>query len=99
MRCSQAAAALDKEAAKRQEVERQLEEAKKKQQMADPNLMAVQTLGSQILAIANSINGHRMKAVMQNQANAKPINGYLTYIINELRQSFGIKITDLEVAK
>lgn len=96
---AEAAAALDREAAKRQEVERQLEEAKKRQQMADPNLMAVQTLGSQILAIANSINGHRMKAIMQDQANAKPINGYLTYIINELRQSFGIKITDLEVVK
>ena len=96
---AEAAAALGRESAKRQEVERQLEEAKKKQQMADPNLMAVQTLGSQILAIANSINGHRMKAVMQDQNNAKPIKGYLTYIINELRQSFGIKITDLEVAK
>lgn len=93
---AEAAAALDKEAAKRQEVERQLEEAKKRQQMACPNLMAVQTLGSQMVAIANSINGHRMKAIMQDQANAKPINAYLTYIINELRQSFGIHLEDLK---
>lgn len=93
---AEAAAALDKEAAKRQEAERQLEEAKKRQQVADPNLMAVQTLGSQLMAIANSINGHRMKAIMQDQANAKPLGAYLTYIINELRQSFGIRLEDLK---
>ena len=91
-----AAAALDKEAQKRQEAERQLEEAKKRQQMADPNLVAVQTLGTQIMGLANAINGHRMKSVMQDQANAKPINGYLTYLVNELRQSFGIKLEDLK---
>ena len=93
---AEAAAALDREAAKRQEVERQLEEAKKRQQTADPNLMAVQTLGSQLMAIANSINGHRLKAVMQDQANAKPLNAYLTYIIKELRQSFGVHLEDLK---
>ena len=94
-----AAAALDKESQKRQEAERQLEEAKKRQQMSDPNLMAVQTLGAQLLSIANSINGHRMKAVMQNEANAKPINGYLTYVVNELRQCFGIKMEELAGGK
>lgn len=94
-----AAAALDKEAQKRQEAERQLEEAKKRQQMGDPNLVAVQTLGTQIMGLANTINGHRMKAVMQDQANAKPINAYLTYMVNELRQSFGIKIEDLTGGK
>lgn len=96
---AEAAAALDKEAAKRQEVERQLAEAQKRQQMADPNLMAVQALGTQMIALANSINGHRMKAIMQNQDMAKPIGGYLISVINELRSSFGIKITDLEVVK
>ena len=93
---AEAAAALDMEAAKRKEVERQLEEAKKRQQTADPNLMAVQTLGSQLMSIANAINGHRMKAIMQDQANAKPLGAYLTYIINELRQSFGIRLEDLK---
>lgn len=96
---TEAAAALDKEAAKRQDVERQLAEAQKRQQMADPNLMAVQALGTQMIALANSINGHRLKAIMQNQDMARPINGYLVTVINELRQSFGIKITDLEAAK
>lgn len=48
------------------------------------------------MAHANAINGHRMKAVMQDQANAKPINGYLAYLVNELRQSFGIKLEDLK---
>lgn len=86
-----AAAALDKEAQKREAAERQLEAAKKQQTMADPNLMAIQTLGKQMLSIANSINGHRMKSIMQNEANAKPINGYLAYVVEELRQAFGIK--------
>lgn len=64
---------------------------KKQQTMADTNLMAIQTLGKQMLSIANSINGHRMKSIMQNEANAKPINGYLAYVVEELRQAFGIK--------
>lgn len=92
---SEAAAALDKEAAKRKAAEDQLEEARKRQKMADPNIMAVQTLGSQLMTIANAINGHRMKAIMQDQTNAKPINKYLTYVINELRQSFGIRMEEL----
>lgn len=96
---SEAAAALDKEATKRKELERQLTEAQKRQQMADPNLMAVQALGTQMIALANSINGHRMKAIMQDQTMAKPIGGYLITVLNELRQSFGIKITDLEAVK
>lgn len=95
----EAATALDKEAAKRKEVERQLAEAQKRQQMADPNLMAVQALGTQMIALANSINGHRMKAIMQDQNMAKPIGGYLASVINELRQSFGIRISELEEAK
>jgi hypothetical protein len=57
--------------------------------------MAVQTLGNQLLTIANAINSHRMKAVMQDQNNAKPLNSYLTHIVNELRTSFGIKMEDL----
>ena len=92
---AEAAAALDREAAKRKAAEEQLEEARKRQKMADPNMMAVQTLGSQLLTIANAINGHRMKAVLQDQNNAKPLNSYLTHIINELRTSFGIKMEDL----
>ena len=92
---AEAAAALDREAAKRKAAEEQVEEARKRQKMADPNMMAVQTLGSQLLTIANAINGHRMKAVLQDQNNAKPLNSYLTHIINELRTSFGIKMEDL----
>ena len=92
---AEAAAALDREAAKRKAAEEQLEEARKRQKMADPNMMAVQTLGSQLLTIANAINGHRMKAILQDQSNAKPLNSYLTHIINELRTSFGIKMEDL----
>lgn len=92
---SEAAVALDKEAAKRKAAEDQLEEARKRQKMADPNMMAVQTLGTQLMTIANAINGHRLKAIMQDQENAKPLNKYLAYVINELRQSFGIKMEEL----
>lgn len=90
-----AAAALDKEAQKRQEAERQLEEAKKRQLAANPNVVAVQVLGTKIKEFANAINGHRMKAIMQDQNNAKRINEYLVELVDELRQNFGIKIEEL----
>lgn len=84
-------AALTKAEAKRLEAEEKLAAAHKQSKMNDPNMMAVQTLGTQMLAIANSINGHRMKAVMQDEANAKPIGKYLSYILEELRTAFGVK--------
>jgi len=93
---AEAAAALEKEAAKRQEAEEKLAAAQKQDRMKDPNLMAVQTLGQQLLGTANSINGHRLKAVMQDETNAKPINAFLIHLINEIRQSFGIKLEDLK---
>lgn len=92
---AEAAAALDREAAKRKAAEEQLEEARKRQKMADPNMMAVQTLGSQLLTIANAINGHRMKAILEDQSNAKPLNSYLAHVLNELRTSFGIKLEEM----
>lgn len=84
-------AALANAEAKAKEAEARLEEAQKNQKMNDQDLMAVQTLGQQMLTMANSINGHRLKAVMKDENNAKAINGFLTYILNELRVSFGIK--------
>lgn len=84
-------AALAKAEAQKKETEEKLAAAQKQNKMSDPNMMAVQTLGTQMLALANSINGHRMKAVMQDEANAKPIHKYLTYILEELRTAFGIK--------
>ena len=71
--------------------EEKLATVQKQMKMNDQNMMAVQTLGTQMLALANSINGHRMKAVIQDEANAKPINKYLSYILEELRTAFGIK--------
>lgn len=88
---SEAAAALEKEAAKRQKAEHKLAEVQKQDRMKDPNLMAVQTLGQQMLFIANTINGHRMKAVIQDEANAGPIDKFLAYLHDEIRQSFGIQ--------
>ena len=93
---AEAAAALDKEAAKRQEAEHQLEEAKKRQRLSDPDVMSVKTLAERMLHLANSINGHRMKAVMKDETNAESINNCLIYVLNELRQSFGIKMEDLK---
>lgn len=84
-------AALAKAEAQTREAEEKLAAAQKQTKMSDPNMMAVQTLGNQLLAIANSINGHRLKAIMQDEANAKPINKYLTYILEELRTAFGIR--------
>lgn len=85
-------AALAKAEAQTQEAEEKLAAAQKQTKMSDPNMMAVQTLGTQMLAIANSINGHRLKAIMQDEDNAKPINKYLTYILEELRTAFGIRV-------
>ena len=82
---------LAKAEAQAREAEEKLAAAQKQMKMADQNMMAVQTLGTQLLSLANSINGHRMKAIMQDEANAKPINKYLIYILEELRTAFGIK--------
>lgn len=84
-------AALAKAEARTRETEEKLEAARKQTKMSDPNMMAVQTLGTQMLALADSINGHRMKAIMQDEANAKPIGKYLSYLLEELRTAFGIK--------
>lgn len=84
-------AALARAEAQKKEAEEKLVAAQKQNKMSDPNMMAVQTLGTQMLALANSINGHRMKAVMQDEANAKPIGKYLSYLLEELRTAFGIK--------
>lgn len=84
-------AALAKAEAQKKETEEKLAAAQKQNKMSDPNMMAVQTLGTQMLALANSINGHRMKAIMQDEANAKPIGKYLSYLLEELRTAFGIK--------
>lgn len=84
-------AALAKAEAQKKETEEKLAAALKQNKMSDHNMMAVQTLGTQMLALANSINGHRLKAVMQDEANAKPIGKYLSYLLEELRTAFGIK--------
>lgn len=84
-------AALAEANAKVKAAEDKLVAAQNNQKMNDQDLMAVQTLGQQMLAMANSINGHRMKAVIKDENNARAINGFLTHILNELRVSFGIK--------
>lgn len=94
-----AAAALDKESRKRQEAERQLEEAKKRQMAHNANMVAIQVLGTKIKEFANTLNGHRMKAIMQEQSNAEKTKAYLVGLINDIRQDFGIKIADLEGQK
>lgn len=94
-----AAAALDKESRKRQEAERQLEEAKKRQMAHNANMVAIQVLGTKIKEFANTLNGHRMKAIMQDQSNAERTKAYLVGLINDIRQDFGIKIADLEGQK
>lgn len=91
-------AALAQEQAKTKAAEDKLAEAQKGQKLRDPDLMAVQALGQQMLNTANTINGHRLKAAMKSEENAKALNGALIYIINELRVAFGIKVEDLQKA-
>lgn len=87
-------AALKTAEEKAQEAEEKLATAQKKQKMSNQDLMAVQTLGKQMLAIANTINGHRIKAVMQDESMGRPINGFLEQLIEELRTAFGVKKND-----
>lgn len=94
-----AAAALDKESRKRQEAERQLEEAKKRQMAHNANMVAIQVLGTKIKEFANTLNGHRMKAIMQDQSNAEKTRAYLVGLINDIRQDWGIKVEELREAK
>lgn len=89
-------AALAQEQAKTKAAEDKLAEAQKNQKLRDPDLMAVQALGQQMLNTANTINGHRLKAAMKSEENAKALNGALIYILNELRVAFGIKVEDLQ---
>ena len=70
-------------------------EAQQKGQEGSVAWCVGQTMGSQLLTIGNAINGHRMKAVLQDQSNAKPLNSYLAHVLNELRTSFGIKLEEM----
>lgn len=69
--------------------------AQNSQRMSNPDVLAIQALGEQMLANANVINGHKMKAVMKDENNAQPIKNILIYILKELRVSFGIKKDEL----
>lgn len=77
--------------AKVQATEEKLVAAQKEQKMSDMDLMAVQALAQNLITTANAINGHRMKAVMKDEANAKAIERFLTSVIDELKAAFGLK--------
>lgn len=87
-------AALKTAEEKTREAEGKLAAAQKKQKMSNQDLMAVQTLGKQMLVLANTINGHRIKAVMADESMGRPINGFLEQLIEELRTAFGVKDHD-----
>lgn len=66
-----------------------LEEVQKASKLADPNMMAIQTLVENIMTTWNTIQGHRMKAVAANPNNAAPLHGFLSQVVENLRAGLG----------
>lgn len=66
-----------------------LEEVQKASKLADPNMMAIQTLVESMMATWNTIQGHRMKAVAANPNNAAPLHGFLSQVVENLRAGLG----------
>lgn len=61
--------------------------AEKSEKLANPDVMAINLLGQQMLNIWNSIQGHRMKAVAADPDNGKPIDGFLGKLLDSMRES------------
>lgn len=78
----QAAAKADQEKAAAVEAARvaaaKLEEMQKASKLADPNMMAIQTLVESMMSTWNTIQGHRMKAAAANPDADKPLRAFLT---------------------
>ncbi len=66
-----------------------LDAAAKAARISDPDLQAVQVLGTQMLAQWNTMLGHKMKAVQSNPANAAPLEGFLKKLLQTMEQGLG----------
>ncbi len=62
----------------------QLEAAQKNAKLSDPDLMAVQVLGQQILTQWNVLLGHRKKVIARGAANADPIDAFLRKMLDTM---------------
>ena len=62
----------------------QLEAAQKNAKLSDPDLMAVQVLGQQILTQWNVVLGHRKKVIAKDAANADPIDAFLRKMLGTM---------------
>lgn len=68
----------------------QLEAAQKNAKLSDPDLMAVQVLGQQILTQWNVILGHRKKVISKDAANAGPIDAFLRKMMDTMGNGLGV---------
>lgn len=67
----------------------QLEAAQKNAKLSDPDLMAVQVLGQQILTQWNVILGHRKKVIAKDAANSDPIDAFLRKMLDTMVEGLG----------
>lgn len=68
--------------AKAKDARDKLAAAQNSAKIQNPNLMAINVLGKQTIITAwNTIQGHRMKAVEADPANAAPIDGFLVKVL------------------
>lgn len=81
-------AAKDREAAEAsaKEAQEKLDRVQKEARISNPDLMAVQVLGQQILQNWNVILGHREKAVNADENNAGPLDGFLRKIVETMQK-------------
>lgn len=81
----QAAAKAEQEKAAAKEAARvaaaQLEEMQKTSKLANPDMMAIQTLAESMMTTWNTILERRLQAVAADPNNAKPINGFLSQML------------------
>lgn len=79
-------AAQEREAAEAsaREAQEKLDKIQKSARISDPDLMAVQVLGQQILQNWSVIMGHRKKAVASDGNNAGPLDAFLRKLVETM---------------
>ena len=75
--------------ARAKDAQDKLAAAKNGTKMGNPDLMAVNALGKQVISMWNTIQGHRMKAAEADPANAAPIDAFLKKLLDTMAQSMG----------
>lgn len=78
--------AARKAAEERDAIRSQLEAANKSSQMSNPDLMAINLLGKQILEDFNRLEGYRMRAVSKDPALEPKIQAYVTKLVEKIAE-------------